>query len=98
MRIGAGEIGEFGKLGMIKPCFEGEIQRRQPCKPGPPGRIEHLTLDGIGARLRECVACVPSDGMTNAAKAAVSSRDLSLQHPRHTVTEPQIGMPDDASA
>src|ERR1700719_3492671 len=47
LRIGAGEIGKLGELGMVKPGLEGEVERRQPRKAGAPGGIEHLPLTGL---------------------------------------------------
>ena len=55
LRVGAGEVGKIGELGMVKPGLEGEVERRQPRKAGAPGRVEHLPLDRIGARLGERV-------------------------------------------
>src|SRR6202007_1380328 len=59
LRIGLGEVGQVGELGMVQPGLKGEAERCQPYKAGPPGRIKHLALDRISARLRECIACVP---------------------------------------
>jgi hypothetical protein len=98
LRVGAGEVGKIGELGMVKPGLEGEVERRQPRKAGAPGRVEHLPLDRIGARLGERVARIPGDRMPDAAKAPVPGRDLGLQNPRNPVANPQIGMPDDSRA
>ena len=88
LRIGSGEVGQVGELGMVQPGLKGEAERCQPCKAGPPGRIKHLAPDGVSARPRERVARVPGDRMPNAAKAAVSGRDLGFQHPCDPVAKP----------
>jgi hypothetical protein len=36
--------------------------------------------------------------MADAAKATVAGGDLRLQHARHRVTQPQVGMTDDTAA
>ena len=43
------EDAELGELGVIEPSLECEVKRRQTCKTGAPGRIEHLSLWRIGA-------------------------------------------------
>jgi len=73
---------------MVQPGLEGEVERHQPCKTGAPGRIKHLALDGVSARLRERVVGIPGDRMPDAAKAAVSGRDLGFQYPCDPVTKP----------
>ena len=83
---------------MVKPGLEGEVQGRQTSKTGPPGGIEHLAVERIGAPSGQHIAGIPGDGMANAAKATVASRNLRLQHARDPVTQSQIGVTDDAAA
>jgi hypothetical protein len=40
LREGAGEVGEIGELGMVKPGLEGKPKGRQPRKAGAPNGIE----------------------------------------------------------
>jgi len=42
LREGARQIRQLHKLRVVQPSLEGQVQRREPSKPGPPGRIGHL--------------------------------------------------------
>ena len=98
LRKGAGEIGKLGELGMVEPSLEGKPKRCQTGKAGAPGGIEHLSLQRIGASPGQHLVLIPGDGVPDAAKAAISGRDLGLQHARDPVTQSQIGMTDDGAA
>lgn len=97
LRIGAGEVGKLGKLGMVEPGLEGQIERCQTRKPGTPSRIKHLSLNRIGARLGERVAGIASNGVADAANAAIARGDRGFHHPCDPIAKPEIGKTDNAT-
>jgi hypothetical protein len=90
------QIRQLDKLRVIQPSLEGQVQRRQPSKPGPPRRIGHLALRRVRAAAREHFTGVPGHRMADAAEAAVAGGNLRLQHAGHAVAEAQVGVPDNA--
>jgi hypothetical protein len=49
LRESARQIRQLHKLRVVQPSLEGQVQRREPSKPGPPGRIGHLALRRVRA-------------------------------------------------
>jgi hypothetical protein len=49
LREGARQIRQLDKLRVVEPRLEGQVQRRQPSKPGPPGQIGHLAFRRVRA-------------------------------------------------
>jgi hypothetical protein len=57
----ARQIRQLHKLRVVQPSLEGQVQRRQTSKTGPPSRVGHLALRRVGAATRERLARVPED-------------------------------------
>ena len=79
LRKGARQIRQFHKLKVVQPSLEGQVQRRQPSKPGPPCRISHLALRRVRAAAREHLAGVPDHRMADARKRPRVRREA---HPK----------------
>ena len=55
LREGARRIRQLHQLRVIEPSLEGQVQRREPSKPGPPGRIGLAAGDGRFRGIRHSV-------------------------------------------